>query len=204
MCQILASTLLKLSLLESSLQHDAVKPFKQIRSSITLATKEIRNLSHRLAPASFNESTLKESIRLLLRTYSINKKYQVALHYDERIDALPLSRGVRLNLYRIIQEQLSNIIKHSGAAEILIELGLEGEHLKLTISDDGKGCDLAGAKGGIGLANMKRRAQLFAGSFDAVSAPGAGYRIKVEIPVQENLLHQADAQPLHVVRARLS
>jgi PAS domain S-box-containing protein len=186
-CQILASTLLKLSLLQADMPAEAMKSFRQIRNNITLATKEIRNISHRLAPASFDDSTLKESLRLLLNTYNASKKYNIALHYDSRIDEYPLSQSVKLNLYRIIQEQLSNILKHSSATEISIRLALHQACLKLSVTDNGKGCNVHDTKSGIGLANMRRRIQLFAGNLEIASIPGEGYQIEVEIPVQKFL-----------------
>jgi signal transduction histidine kinase len=192
------SSLLKLSILQGSLPPDLSKSFKQARSTISLATKEIRNISHRLAPASFSESTLKESLSLLLKTYNAGKKYNISLDYDPRIDTYPFSHSIKLNLYRIIQEQLSGIIKHSVASHIILSLYIEGTMLKLRIADNACCCEIQEMQNSIIFANMKRRVQLFSGSIELVSIPDEGHHIRIEIPVQKCLAETvASAAAVH-------
>jgi PAS domain S-box-containing protein len=185
-CQVLASTLLKLSMLEPSLPVESVMSFRQIRSDITHVTREIRNLSHRLAPASFEDSTLKESIRLLLKTYNVGKSYNIDLQYDFEIDALSLSHNIKLNLYRMLQEQLSNIMKHSDATSVTVSFVFDSGLIRMKISDNGKGCDVRFVRSGMGMANIRRRVQLFSGNIQIASSPGEGYNLIVEIPLNAN------------------
>ena len=91
---------------------------------------------------------------------------------------------MQLNLYRILQEQLRNIMKHAKATQIEVNIIMKNfAFLQMRIIDDGIGFDASAAKGGIGLANMNRRAQLFSGTFIINSAVGKGCEVLVEIPL---------------------
>jgi len=92
-------------------------------------------------------------------------------------------------LFRIIQEQVNNVLKHSGARNLIIELLLEEteNRIELNITDDGKGFNPGKVKGkkGLGLSNIMSRADLFGGTVTIMSAPGKGCKLRVQVPVQE-------------------
>ena len=92
---------------------------------------------------------------------------------------------LKINLYRILQEQLNNIIKYAGATEIFVGLKFVDNNLKLTIKDNGKGFDPKQYSKGIGLENMKRRAKLFSGTFKLNTSPDKGCEITIEIPLNK-------------------
>jgi len=89
-------------------------------------------------------------------------------------------------LFRIIQEQVNNVLKHSGARNLIIELTLaENERsIELSITDDGKGFNPEKVrKKGLGLSNIMSRADLFGGKVNIQSAPGRGCKLNVQIPL---------------------
>ncbi|MCW3089337.1 MAG: hypothetical protein JWP81_406 [Ferruginibacter sp.] len=184
-CQILATGLLSLGMIKESLVPSALSWFKRCEGYITLASDEIRNLSHRLAPTFFNEVSLEEAFRLLLESLNIGDKYKIALHFDAAINKYPISLELQLNLYRVLQEQLRNILKYAKADEIRVEVSFANNMLIMSVADNGIGFNNNTAKGGIGLANMKRRATLFLGNFNVASSPGHGCKVTVTIPLPQ-------------------
>lgn len=190
-CQILATSLMSLRMLEDNINADEKKWYYRTVESITLATEEIRNLSHRLAPAIFGEISVEESLLILLDSINIDQHYNIALNINVFVKELKLCRDVQLNLYRILQEQLRNIIKYAKAKNIKIELITDKNNLVLYISDDGIGFDTNITSKGIGFANMRRRAELYRGKLYIDSSPGKGCSIWVKLPLGELCLTES-------------
>ena len=182
-CQILAASQMTLGMLKESLTENKIPIYNLCKENISLALDEIRNLSHQLAPAFFDDTTLEEAITRLLKTFNINEKYEIGLEIDDAISTTPFGRDVQLTLYRILQEQLNNIFKHAHAKNILVAIKIIDQILTMQIKDDGAGFDNEHLKGGIGFANMKRRTELFSGTFRLQSAPNKGCILQVEIPL---------------------
>jgi signal transduction histidine kinase len=90
---------------------------------------------------------------------------------------------MKLMIFRIIQEQVSNIIRHSGANSITIKLQSDAEFIVFSIEDNGQGFDPQHHKKGMGLKNIANRVALFDGRVDIESAPGKGCSVTVNIPV---------------------
>lgn len=187
-CQILASTHISLGVLNKSVNEGGKELFQKCREYINLATQEIRNLSHRLAPAFFNDSTLEEAFDILLRNCNIENKYKVSLFFDPAIEKLDINLDLQLNLYRILQEELRNILKYAQCKTIEVDLIISNNKLKMRVADDGIGFDVNAVKAGIGISNMRRRAELFHGEFAIFSSPGNGCELVISIPLKaENL-----------------
>jgi len=190
-CQILATTHITLGVLKKSISPNGMELFGQCRDYIKLATREIRNLSHRLAPAFFNDSTLEEAFSILLKSSNIENKYAISLFFDPLIADLEIDHDIQLNLYRILQEQLRNIVKYAQCKNIGVELVISKHKLKMRIWDDGVGFEMDNFSGGIGISNMKRRTELFRGDFSINSNPGKGCEVIIEIPVKsENVIRK--------------
>ena len=182
-CQLLATSQLSLGMLKDSLNRETLKWYDKCREYIMMAADEVRNLSHRLAPAFFDDSTLEEAFKILLDSFNIGDKYNIFLNVELEVKKSVIPLDLQLNLYRILQEQLKNIFKYSKAALIEVDVTLHNNKLKMKVSDDGIGFNMIAVKGGIGLANMKRRAELFSGQCYVKSSPGEGCIITVEIPI---------------------
>jgi PAS domain S-box-containing protein len=119
-CQLLAGSLMFLGVIKRSLPEQSMEMYDKTHQTISLATDEIRNLSHRLAPAFFDKETLEEVLIRLLETFNVGNKYTTSLTVDDQIKERSLNHDLQLNLYRILQEQLRNIMKHAKATDILL------------------------------------------------------------------------------------
>ena len=186
--QLLASSLMMLGMMEKAGFAGQKKWFDQCKENLLLACVEIRNLSHRLAPAFFEDMTLKDTFKSLLYSFNTDKKYVISLHFDAKAGKYLVDRDMQLNFYRILQEQLSNIRKYAGATTVGVDVLIHDKNLQLRISDNGVGFDVRTVKRGIGLANIRRRAELFFGRLEVHSRPGNGCELTVEIPLQKIVL----------------
>lgn len=187
-CQILAATKISLGMIKDEVDGETAEWIIQSQSYIDMANKEIRSISHRLAPAFYENINLEEACLTLIKTFDPEGKYKINYLFDNRIKELELNRELQLNLYRILQEQLKNIIQYAKASTIDLEILVdENNTLVMNIKDDGVGFDVNKKMKGIGLANIKRRTMLFKGDFNLESAPNKGCQISVEIPIKENL-----------------
>ena len=183
--QILAGTLISLGMINKNQGSPNGELFlKQCHDYIMMAIDEIRQLSHRLVPVFFKEETLKDTFERLLKTMNVDNKYKVKLYFDS-FEKIEIGNDIQLNLYRILQEQLNNIVKYSGANELEISVRLHANSLRLTIHDNGKGFDTNVVRTGIGLRNIQKRTELFLGSFSLQSSEGNGCTLTVEIPLPE-------------------
>ncbi len=180
-CQLLATTKLTLGMLKSAFTSDNIKYYDQSIEYIGMALNEIRNLSHRLAPSFFDDLTLKDSFQKMLHDFNVEKKYKIHCHFDLNVNKDNVSHEIQLNIYRILQEQLRNISKYASATEIDVNITASDGKLTMRISDNGVGFDMAQVSNGIGMANMRRRAELFDGKFEVYSVPGEGCTIVVII-----------------------
>lgn len=186
-CQILATSLMTVGMLQKFVQADGNKYIVQTREYITLALTEIRNLSHRLAPANLNSNTLEETLFNLFNGFNVEHKYNISLHIDNALKTNPPDPEIRLNIYRILQEQLRNIQKHAeDASSIEVSLSVEEDTLKMEISDNGACFNPFKIKDGIGFSNMKRRAELFSGSMEINQTSGKGCKLRFKIPVKKD------------------
>lgn len=181
-CQILATSLMSLAMLKKSVPEASLPMLDQCKGYINMASEEIRNLSHQLAPAFFDDSDLEEAFEMLLKAFNIENIYTTRLSYDESMKKNDIPLDLQLNLYRIVQEQLKNILKYARADIIELDLLIYNKKLIMRITDNGIGFNMATVKKGIGLANMKRRAELFSGYLEVDSFPGRGCIITVDIP----------------------
>jgi len=182
-CQVLAAAGISLSRLKPSLTGPELELYQQSAKGIRMATEEIRNLSHRLAPAFFDNTTIEEAFQGLLKSFNVSSICKVYMHFDFCEKSQRLNPDLQLNLYRILQEQLRNILKYAECSAIEITVSACRQRLKMRIADNGKGFDLHTTKGGIGMANMKRRAELFGGKMQVRSSPGNGTEIIVDVPL---------------------
>jgi PAS domain S-box-containing protein len=184
-CQILASSQLSLDMLQDGVPESSTVWLNKSQHFIKLALEEIRNLSHRLAPSIFGNSNLEDIFSELL--LNINFESQLSTKLNIEFDELKykLSNDLQLNLYRIAQEQLRNIIRHAKANSIQISIYVESGFLKMEISDNGIGFDESIIKKGIGLANIKRRIELFNGEMQIISSLNNGCNLIATIPVNQ-------------------
>ena len=111
---------------------------------------------------------------------------QAGLPIELRIDgnARELPLGIELSAYRIVQEALTNALKHAGGARATVRIRYGTESLELEIADDGAGRATLATGGGHGLVGMRERVALYGGRFDASHNPTGGFAVRVVLPIR--------------------
>ena len=154
----------------------AQKTMELIQQSIT----EIRHLSANLKPPVFEDYGLKEAIQNLLANIGRVQELKFSLEVDDEKCNRYLNNEQKLMIYRIVQEQLNNIIKYANAQNVLIQIEIDPPLVMVSIKDDGVGFDADKLESGIGLKNIRGRLNLFNGNLDVISAPGKGCELRSE------------------------
>ncbi len=178
--QLLATTRLCLSTARQTLagKKDFVdKSVRLIDSAIT----EIRELSKKhLTPVKgFN---LKEEIQSLVKTMEEGIGFKITLQY-ELSDDQELLYDLRLNIYRVIQEQLNNVYKHASASRVTIRMTAVDDLLHLSLYDNGIGFEMAIKKSGVGIVNIVNRVESFNGKVSFETKSGVGSKLDIHIPM---------------------
>jgi len=178
--QILAGTKLYLAM--------AGKKSEEIQQSISYplvlidkAIDEIRLLSKKLA-SPLKSFHLKELITDLLSIIKADSTVNTFFKYNVPDEAI--SVDLKLNIYRIIQEQINNIQKYSGANNVNVYIIAIDNSIKITITDDGNGFDLSIKRKGIGISNIINRVESFNGIIELHSSPGNGCKLDLSIPIE--------------------
>ncbi len=149
---------------------------------ISKVINEIRRISKTLVLPGIHILGLYGNIKNLVSDLSSIHPIKIDFHGDKR-DEEDLGEKLQLTVFRIVQEQLNNILKHSKATRAIINLSRRKNKITLLISDDGEGCDILKEKKGVGILNIKSRADIYGGNVTIVSKPGQGYELKVVLPV---------------------
>lgn len=178
--QMLTSTKLFLDIMRNKTQDELLD--RSIRNINTIIT-EIRNISRSLVPSSIEDLGLIASLNDLLDNIRVTNIIDVEFYPDPEVENL-INANYKLTLYRIVQEQINNIVKHANASQVLIELYHEENRIELVITDDGIGFDVNKIKKGHGLKNMRSRAELLNGHLEIITSPQKGCKLKVHIPYQ--------------------
>ncbi len=148
---------------------------------IMMAVEEIRKLSKELVVPQLNQKGLVESIETLIEDIHLSTCIKIKFTHDHENDLL--SSGKKVTLFRIVQEQLKNIIKHSRAKHVDIFLQCKDRDVQLIIKDNGDGFDTRQTQRGIGLSNIYDRTRFYDGSVNICTAPGKGCSVEVTIPL---------------------
>ena len=188
--QNIAALVIKTVIMEQLLKRGSVsieQELSDIKRHLRAILKEIRSIMYDLRPASLDELGLVLTIKRMSSDISHSK--------DINIDVQSISENeinssqIKLTIYRIIQEALNNIIKHSHAKNVSIKLDIKKNLISGVISDDGKGFDvneaLANKAASFGLSSMKERAEIMNGKINVKSQRGKGTRIYFSIPNEE-------------------
>jgi signal transduction histidine kinase len=142
---------------------------------------EIRALCKSLIPPTIKDIGLKEALAELIESYKLLNQFK--LHFSCPMLLETLDEDLQFSLFRITQEQLTNITKHALATNVWVSFRQTENQLLLIIKDDGKGFNPKAKSKGMGLANMHHRLQLYNGVMSIQSAPGEGCILKIAIPL---------------------
>lgn len=187
--QMLTAAHLNLELLEDAIAeggNNATRVIQKIRKLLDATIQETRNISYNLRPAILDDFGLIPGLRLLTEDFTeatgINVIFQY-FNFDDRIDP-----KLDITIYRICQEALNNIARHSRASQATIELFRKKEHLLISINDNGVGIpddhrDDKHFRAGSGLNNIKERVELHGGELNIRSQKNSGTELIIRIPL---------------------
>ena len=171
-------TLASIKLLLSKRMNDDA----ELLNKMDAAYREVRMVSRNLVPPELLSVPLTE----LLEKYmsEVETLHQLAIICDcyPEDEINRLSNQQKTDIYRILQELVTNVLKHADATKIEVQLVKHDEYINLMVSDDGKGFDQKAKGEGIGLSNIASRVQLLDGRFEVNSTPGQGTLINIDIP----------------------
>lgn len=171
--------------IEHSITNEKIRDglLKKSNEYIDRVIEELRNLSKNLSPPLLAELGLEHS--LVSMAEAIEEVQHVNISVDvENVNEDLLTESHKLMLYRIVQEQLNNIMKHAQAQNAAIRIEQRGNRVTLTITDDGNGTDLTLDNAqGQGLRNIRNRIELYQGNMEISTVPGKGFLLKVEFEI---------------------
>jgi signal transduction histidine kinase len=155
----------------------------QIRASAHEAMSEMEAMLDNLRAAPIETGGLVEAIRKQCEALGFRTGAKVDLELGGSLVRLSLEPGAAEAAFRIAQEALANVGRHARAANVKVAVFADPHFLRLTVTDDGRGFDPAQPDCGMGIANMRSRAEEFRGTFELTSSPGRGTSITAAVPV---------------------
>jgi len=185
--QSMAGILLNLELVERQLGPSHTEVLSRLQRSRELAgatLDQIRRISHELLPPEWGEQDFAQAVDWLVESMGLRSRLDVDAQIDLPRDVPPAILTV---LYRTLQQAIANTLRHADARRASIEASASWRGVRLIVEDDGRGFDPAamGSAGhGIGLVNIRRRLAAVGGRLEIHSAPGAGMRLTVFVPLR--------------------
>jgi PAS domain S-box-containing protein len=170
---------------EELLQKDPALA-KQITESLSLVeelSRDLRTISHLLHPPLLDEAGLQSALRWFVDGFSERSKIEVDLRLDPALGRLPAEHETAI--FRIVQECLTNIHRHSGSRTASIDISRKGDHVEVEIRDQGKGMPRPAPRAGVGIQGMGERLHQLGGSLD-VASTSSGTRVLAILPAGDS------------------
>lgn len=155
---------------------------KRSTENLSHCMEEIRRLSSALVPPSIGVNSFTDIIQDLIEPIKLATAINIGYEVKD-VNKNILTNDQQLNVYRIIQEHLNNVLKHAKANNLLISVKHVNDHIDINIKDDGQGFDITAKRKGIGFKNIQGRAELLHGKMNVISKPGKGCLLVVNFPV---------------------
>lgn len=167
---------------ENSPLHGDLQEVREIAQS---TLNNIRSLSQALHPVLLEEAGLESTLDWYIPT--VERQTGLLLHYEKSGERFPIETGAGVQIYRVVQEALNNVSRHSGTKEAWVRLRFQPERLEVDVEDHGKGFAPAEGQTGIGLVAMRERAQILGGYVSVGASNGTtggstGTLVKLRIP----------------------
>jgi signal transduction histidine kinase len=181
--QALTSILLGLKTLEEARGNDVPEAARGLRELVVQTLRDVRRLAVELRPSALDDFGLVAAVERLADTFS--EQTGATVEIEARLGVERLPADVETVLYRIVQEALTNIVKHAQADHVSIVLQRRANTVTAVIEDDGRGFSQSDqdGHGGLGLIGMAERVELIDGRLDIESAEGTGTTLVVEVPI---------------------
>jgi signal transduction histidine kinase len=173
--------------IRENLLRKAFKSTEKTKSLIKKHSKRLKEIAMNLRPPDLEVIGLLDSLRAYCS--GIQDHSDLKINFHANMDQMKIPDDITIVLFRIVQEAINNIIKHTQATEVTIMLIKQGRQIKLEVRDDGRGFVRKKYRKGrnihMGIRGMKEMSQSLGGSFDIQSAPGKGTVIIVVLPLRK-------------------
>jgi len=160
---------------------------KEVRDVTQATLDNVRSLSQALHPVMLDEEGLESTMDWYLAT--VEKQTGTDISYEKSGTSFPISGGAGIHIYRVLQEALNNVTRHSGARQAWVRLRFAERELVLEVEDHGKGFGTNGSRPGIGLVAMRERAELLGGSVDFNQPAQGGTLVRLRVPREHAEAH---------------
>ena len=150
--------------------------------NIQIVIEEIRNISHNLTPYTLKDLGLAAALHDIVQNINQSGKLNIRLLALQNVEEEEISQDIKLAVFRIIQEKISNVLKHARATELTITLSVFEGRIQVLLEDNGRGFDEKAVRKGMGLNNIQNRVEYYKGAFQLRTAPGEGCQLRIELP----------------------
>ncbi len=161
---------------------------QEVREIAQGTLDKVRSLSQALHPVMLEEAGLEPTIEWYLPV--VERQTGISISYEKSGTPFPVSGDSAVHIYRVLQEALTNVARHSGSKHARVQLQFATAGLKLEVADNGTGFAETPARRGLGLVAMRERAELLGGSIRFEPAPGGGTVVKLDVP-RENVSRES-------------
>ena len=152
----------------------------EVREIAQNTLDKVRSLSQALHPVMLDEAGLEPTIEWYLPV--VERQTGIGISYEKSGTPFPVSGDSAVHIYRVLQEALNNVARHSGSKKARVRLHFAQSALELDVADSGAGFSDSPARRGLGLVAMRERAELLGGTIRFEAAPGGGTLVKLEVP----------------------
>ena len=156
---------------------------QEVREIAQTTLDNIRSLSQALHPVLLEEAGLESTLDWYIPT--VERQTGLVLHYEKSGTGFPLDVGASVHVYRVLQEALNNVSRHSGAKEAWVRLKFLADRLELEVEDHGKGIVAERNGRGIGLVAMRERAEIIGGTLELFEPGAGGTVVRLRMPRQK-------------------
>jgi len=188
-CQRITAVKIHMDALEAhrpNLPSLILNKIRMVKKQLGNSINEIRRVSANLRPLALDDLGLVAALRLVCREFEDLNSIKVVFT-TRNLPAIPGDEEVEITLYRVVQEALSNILKHARASEVEVTLSYHAHTRSLVIRDNGKGFDVAKLSArkehsGFGLLNIRERVRLIGGTVEITSEKKKGTTVRISVP----------------------
>ncbi|MFZ1701913.1 MAG: two-component regulator propeller domain-containing protein [Pyrinomonadaceae bacterium] len=173
--------------LNANVKERADEQFDEIQESVTDALSEVRVIAHNLRPLHLERLGLTSTIEEMIE--QVDEASTIEINCDiAPVDDL-FTKENEINFYRIVQECLNNIVKHSNSTKASVEVSVEAQHIILSITDNGSGFDTeeVNKRRGLGLNGLEERLKILGGTITVESSLGNGTTVLVDITLEKTI-----------------
>jgi signal transduction histidine kinase len=157
----------------------------EVRDIAQTTLDKVRSLSQALHPVMLDETGLESTLDWYIPT--VEKQTGIDISYLKSGAPFAVDGNSAVHIYRVLQEALNNVARHSGARQAQVRLNFLAESLELEVEDHGKGSDGSASRNGIGLVGMRERTELLKGTIEFKRPPQGGTLVTLKVPREDNL-----------------